>query len=49
MLCPTRECNGTPEVPRHGKLLPILNQEIISSGRAPVRFHARAIVSLEFT
>ena len=28
MLCPTRECNGTPEVPRHGKLLPILNNEL---------------------
>ena len=46
MLCPTRECNGTPEVTRHGKLLPILNQEIISSGRASVRFHAREIVSI---
>ena len=40
MLCPIGERNGNPEVPRHGKLLQILNQEIISSGRAPVRCHA---------
>ena len=28
MLCPNRECNGTPEVTRHGKLRPILNKEL---------------------